>query len=158
MTREGLAQIDAEVTDAQKALAAAEDAGDRATARTSRDLRYWSARRGQPTWHLSRRTTEKFALAIPRRLSGTMAESRRIASSAKMKPTLPTDKIRLHRHLAQAPFGKRVGGPDVVFDGAAIAGKLARIDVAPSRRDFVAEVGAKAVKAARMIVSSLRRS
>ena len=58
VTREGLAQIESEVTDAQKALAAAQGAGDRpAIARASRDLRYWSARHGTANVAPQPRTT-----------------------------------------------------------------------------------------------------
>lgn len=46
VTREGLERIEAALQSAQKAYAAAQEAGDRAAlASASRDLRYWTARR-----------------------------------------------------------------------------------------------------------------
>ena len=107
VTREGLAQIESEVTDAQKALAAAQGAGDRpAIARASRDLRYWSARHGTAN------VAPQHTVTIIR--DDGREQTYRIVGEDEANPA--QGSISLASPLAQALFGKRVG--DVVPAGA----------------------------------------
>ena len=117
VTREGLAQIETEVNDAQKALAAAQGAGDRpAIARASRDLRYWSARRG--TANVAPQPQDnnqvRFGHTVTIIRDDGRGQTYRIVGEDEADPA--QGSISLASPLAQALFGKRVG--DVVPVGA----------------------------------------
>ena len=123
VTREGLAQIESEVTDAQKALAAAQGAGDRpAIARASRDLRYWSARHG--TANVAPQPQDNNQVGFGHTVTIIRDDGReqtyRIVGEDEADPA--QGSISLASPLAQALFGKRVG--DVVPAGAGKAAIL----------------------------------
>jgi transcription elongation GreA/GreB family factor len=117
VTPEGLAQIDAEITSAQQAIAAAQKAEDLAAiASASRDLRYWSARRA--TAHVvpksSDVTTVHFGSSVTIERDDGREQTFRIVGEDEADPSHGT--ISHVSPLARALFGKGIG--DVVRIGS----------------------------------------
>jgi transcription elongation GreA/GreB family factor len=116
VTAEGLAQIETAVAAAQAAHAAAQTAGDRAAmAQTSRDLRYWSARRA--TAHVVPETDDttqvRFGVTVTIVRDDGREQIFRIVGEDEADPSRGT--LSHASPLARALFGKKVG--DVVPAG-----------------------------------------
>jgi transcription elongation GreA/GreB family factor len=117
VTPEGLAQIEAQLADARRAYAAAQEADDRAAmASASRDVRYWNARRG--TAHVmpppDDNTHVRFGSAVTIVRSDGRQQTFRIVGEDEADPAHGT--ISHASPLAQSLFGKGVG--DVVRAGS----------------------------------------
>ena len=125
VTPEGLAQIEAEVERLRVEMAKAESARDRAAiAKTSRDLRYWSARRAnaelvQP---IKDHDEVRFGHSVTLKLADGKLQTFRIVGEDEADPAHGT--IPYVAPLAHSMLGKSVG--DVVkFHGDAEIVKIA---------------------------------
>jgi transcription elongation GreA/GreB family factor len=110
VTPEGLAQIEAQLADARRAHAAAQEADDRAAmASASRDVRYWNARRG--TAHVmpppDDNTHVRFGSAVTIVRSDGRQQTFRIVGEDEADPAQGT--VSHASPLARALFGKAVG-------------------------------------------------
>lgn len=117
VTPNGLAMIEAEVARLSAALAVAQGNGDRGEiARISRDLRYWSARRGSA--EVVERVSDGSSVQFGSRVTIERDDGRRqtfdIVGEDESDP--PGGKLSYVAPLAQAMLGKAVG--DVVRAGA----------------------------------------
>lgn len=120
VTPEGLGLIEAEVARAHEALAAAQEAEDRAgIAKTSRDLRYWTARRASAqVVHPPEQSSEvHFGSTVTIEREGGRRQTFRIVGEDEADPTRGT--LSFVSPLAQALTGKSVG--DVVQAGGSDA-------------------------------------
>jgi transcription elongation GreA/GreB family factor len=120
VTKEGLQQIEAAVTAAQEALAAAQASGDRAAmAAASRELRYWSARRA--TAHVvpesEDRSQVRFGHTVTIARDDGREQTFRIVGEDEADPARGT--LSHVAPLARALFGKRIGDVGVVGNGEA---------------------------------------
>jgi transcription elongation GreA/GreB family factor len=120
VTPEGLASIEAELARLHEEHAAAQAADDKAAlSRTSRDLRYWTARRNSaqvahpPEGH----TEVHFGSTVTIEREDGRRQTYRIVGEDEADPTKGT--VSHVSPLAQALTGKRVG--DVVQAGASEA-------------------------------------
>ncbi len=110
VTAQGLAMIEAELTRAQEALAAAQAANDRdAIASASRDMRYWDARRG--TAHVvapNEDTSQvRFGHTVKLKRDDGREQIFRIVGEDEADPAKGT--LSHVAPLARALFGKSVG-------------------------------------------------
>jgi transcription elongation GreA/GreB family factor len=117
VTAEGLAQIEAQLAEARRAYAAAQESDDRAAmASASRDVRYWNARRG--TAHVvppsDDNTQVRFGSAVTIVRSDGRQQTFRIVGEDEADPARGT--ISHASPLARSLFGKGVG--DVARAGA----------------------------------------
>jgi transcription elongation GreA/GreB family factor len=120
VTKEGLQQIEAAVTAAQEAHAAARASGDRAAMATaSRELRYWSARRA--TAHVvpesEDRSQARFGHTVTIARDDGREQTFRIVGEDEADPARGT--LSHVSPLARALFGKRIGDVVVVGNGEA---------------------------------------
>src|SRR5215216_312616 len=120
VTKEGLAQIEAAVAAAQKALAAGQAAGDRsAIASASRDLRYWSARRATSNVVAAPEDNSqvRFGHTVTIVREDDREQTYRIVGEDEADPARGT--ISHASPLARALFGKSVGDVVAVAGGEA---------------------------------------
>jgi transcription elongation GreA/GreB family factor len=118
VTKEGLQQIEAAVTAAQQAHAAAQASGDRAAMATaSRELRYWSARRA--TAHVvpesEDRSQTRFGHTVTIVRDDGREQTFRIVGEDEADPARGT--LSHVSPLARALFGKRIGDAVVAGNG-----------------------------------------
>lgn len=110
VTDEGLRQIERMLASFEKDLAVAREADDRdATARISRDLRYWSARRASAELmpHPQDRTQVHFGSTVTITRGDGRRQRWRIVGEDEADPTHGT--LSYVSPLAQALLGKSVG-------------------------------------------------
>lgn len=120
VTREGLRRIEAALTEAQEAYAAAQAAGDReGISRAGRDLRYWTARRStavvapEPGDH----SIVRFGHTVTIIRDDGREQTFRIVGEDEADPAQGT--VSHVSPLARALFGKGVGVVVVVAGGEA---------------------------------------
>jgi transcription elongation GreA/GreB family factor len=110
VTREGLEQIEAALTSAERAYAAAQEAGDRAAlSSASRDLRYWTARRSSAILvpNPSDNSRIRFGHTVTIVREDHRRQTFRIVGEDEADPRHGT--ISHAAPLARALFGKAVG-------------------------------------------------
>jgi transcription elongation GreA/GreB family factor len=120
VTREGLERIEAALQSAQKAYAAAQEAGDRAAlASASRDLRYWTARRSSAIVipDPSDNSLIRFGHTVTIVREDDRRQTFRIVGEDEADPRQGT--ISHVAPLARALFGKGVGEVIRIGDGEA---------------------------------------
>lgn len=125
VTAEGLARIEAELTDARTAYAAAQAKGDieadrTAMARATRDLRYWSARRASAQlFETEADGRVRFGAAFTIERDDGRTQTWRIVGEDEADPA--AGSISHVSPLARAVLGKHVG------DEAEVAGQTVEI-------------------------------
>jgi transcription elongation GreA/GreB family factor len=120
VTREGLEQIEVALQSAQEAYAAAQGAGDRAAlASASRDLRYWTARRGSAMVapEPADNSVIRFGHTVTIVRQDDRRQTFRIVGEDEADPRRGT--ISHVAPLARALFGKGVGEVIRIGDGEA---------------------------------------
>jgi transcription elongation GreA/GreB family factor len=133
VTAEGLAQIEAAISAAQEALARAQPEGDRsALARASRDLRYWSARRGSArvVAEPEEDSQVRFGHTVTILRDDGRRQTFRIVGEDEADPAHGT--VSHASPLARALFGRSVGDVVRVGGGEAEIRDISRIN-APGR-------------------------
>ena len=119
VTAEGLALIEGELDRLHTEHAAALDADDKASiARTSRDLRYWTARRNSAeVVERKHGKTVHFGSTVTIEREGGRSQTYRIVGEDEAEPSSGT--LSYVAPLAQALTGKRVGDVVTVNDSEA---------------------------------------